>query len=139
MQPQAVSRLKVWDLRDGQGRAPALNADFNLGTDEIECSIFCPGCTRKRQRDQEKSDQGNIESEMKTTRYESREAHYDPLTAGISGKRNNRLATILTDRSQNSSLEGSGNSVHFDNTRPGSDAREALHYQAVHRRSLPFQ
>src|SRR5690348_3662988 len=56
---------------------------------------------------------------------------------GISGKRDNRLAIILTDRLRNSSLEGSGNSVHFGNTRPGSDAREGLHYQAVHRKSLP--
>jgi hypothetical protein len=77
MQPQTVSRLKVWNLCYGQGLALALNPHLNFGADQIERSIFCPGCTRKWHRDQEKSDQGNIESEMKTTRYESREAHYN--------------------------------------------------------------
>jgi hypothetical protein len=47
MQPQTVSRLKVWNLCDGQGRGRALNPDFNFWADKIERGIFCPGCTRK--------------------------------------------------------------------------------------------
>ena len=85
MQPQTIARLKVRNFRDGQGLAPALNPDLDFGANQIEGSIFCTRRTRKCRRDQEGADQ-NIGEETEKPRYESREAHYNPLTAGISGK-----------------------------------------------------
>jgi hypothetical protein len=60
-----------------------LNSNLNFGADKIERGILCTGCTRELQRDQKKTSQGSIGLKTETTMYESREAHFDPLTAGI--------------------------------------------------------
>jgi len=63
MYPQAVSGLKIRDLRNGERLAGALHADIDLGTDEVKGNVLGRS-TNSRQRNDDPGKQGDRDSLM---------------------------------------------------------------------------
>jgi hypothetical protein len=78
--PEAVAGLEIGYVRDGKGLPGTLDADLDLGTDEIKSGVVGAGCTSEEQ-------QRNGDSEMtKKVNNNPVEAHYSPLPDSLTDR-----------------------------------------------------
>jgi hypothetical protein len=62
MDPEAVSRLKIGNFRDGQGFAIALHAHVNLGTGKVESGTLGEEIRRMPNQEQQKENRNGYEA-----------------------------------------------------------------------------
>jgi hypothetical protein len=74
MNPKPVSSLEIWNLGNGQGHAGALDAHFDLGTNQVEGGIIRRGWGDGEEEQQEAKYWGSRFMSAKQS-YEFRETH----------------------------------------------------------------